>query len=41
MIIVYIFTSYTFFYIQDNMYDYGINEYDSDIVGENNCKTMF
>lgn len=40
MIIVYIFTSYTFFYIQDNMYDYGVNEYDSDIVGENNCLTM-
>mmetsp|Transcript_11845 Transcript_11845/g.18237 ORF Transcript_11845/g.18237 Transcript_11845/m.18237 type:complete len:236 (-) Transcript_11845:34-741(-) len=23
------------------MYDYGINEYDSDIVGENNCNSMF
>ena len=23
------------------MYDYGINEYDSDIVGENNCISMF
>lgn len=41
MIIVYIFTSYTFFYIQNNMYDYGVNEYDSDIVGENNCISMF
>lgn len=41
MILVYIYTSMTFFYIQDGMYDYGINGYDSDIVGENNCLTMF
>ena len=41
MILVYIYTSMTFFYIQDGMYDYGINAYDSDIVGENNCLTMF
>jgi hypothetical protein len=41
MIIVYIFTSFTFFYIQQHMYDYGVNAYDSDIVGENNCKNMF
>lgn len=40
MIIVYVFTSMTFFYLQDNMYDLGINAYDSDIVGENNCLTM-
>lgn len=31
----------TFFYIQDNMYDWGVNGYDSDIVGENNCISMF
>lgn len=36
-IIIYIFTMITFFYIQDNMYDWGVNAYDSDIVGENNC----
>jgi len=36
-IIIYIFTMITFFYLQDNMYDWGINAYDSDIVGENNC----
>jgi len=41
MIIVYIFTSLTFFYIQVNMYDWDVNAYDSDIVGENNCLTMF
>jgi hypothetical protein len=23
--------------MQDGMYDYGINSYDSDVVGENNC----
>ena len=40
LIIVYIYTSITFFYLQDNMYDYEINAYDSDIVGENNCLTM-
>ena len=41
MIVVYIFTSVTFFYLQQHMYDWGVNEYDSDIVGENNCQTMF
>lgn len=41
IIIVYIFTSLTFFYLQDSMYDFEINAYDSDIVGENNCLTMF
>lgn len=40
-IIIYIFTMITFFYIQDNMYDWGVNAYDSDIVGENNCLSMF
>ena len=40
MIVVYIYTSVTFFYIQANMYDFSINGYDSDIVGENNCMTM-
>jgi hypothetical protein len=40
IIIVYIFTSLTFFYLQDMMYDYDINAYDSDIVGENNCLSM-
>jgi hypothetical protein len=41
MIFVYIYASMTFFYLQDGMYDYGINAYDSDIVGENNCQSMF
>jgi hypothetical protein len=41
IILVYIYTSMTFFYIQDKMYDYTINGYDSDIVGENQCLTMF
>jgi len=40
IIIVYIFTSLTFFYIQENMYDYTINAFDSDIVGENICLNM-
>jgi hypothetical protein len=41
MIIIYIYCTFTFFYIQDGMYDFGINGYDSDIVGENNCPDMF
>jgi hypothetical protein len=41
LIFVYIYTSLTFFYLQDVMYDYGVNGYDSDVVGENNCLTMF
>ena len=41
MIFVYIYTVMTFFYLQDGMYDYDINAYDSDIVGENNCLSMF
>lgn len=41
IIIVYIYTCLTFFYIQDNSYDFGVNAYDSDIVGENNCLTMY
>ena len=41
MIFVYIYTTMTFFYLQDTMYDYDINAYDSDIVGENNCDSMF
>ena len=41
MILVYIYTTLTFFIMQDGMYDYDINGYDSDIVGENNCNSMF
>ena len=41
MILIFFYTSLTFFYIQDGMYDFDINAYDSDIVGENNCKSMF
>ena len=41
IIIVYIYTCITFFYIQDKSYDFGVNAYDSDIVGENNCLTMY
>lgn len=41
VIIVYVYTTLTFFYIQEHMYDYDVNSYDSDVVGENNCLTMF
>lgn len=41
MILIYIYCSLTFFYMQDGMYDYGVNAYDSDVVGENNCQSMF
>ena len=37
MVLMYIYTSLSFFYIQDGMYDFGINAYDSDVVGENIC----
>ena len=40
VILVYLYTTMTFFYIQDEMYDYDVNAYDSDIVGENNCRSM-
>jgi hypothetical protein len=40
-IIIYIYTSFSFFYIQGTNYDFGVNAYDSDVVGENNCKTMY
>lgn len=41
MILVYMYTTLTFFYMQDGMQDYDINGYDSDFVGENNCLSMF
>ena len=40
VIVVYLYTSLTFFYIQDEMYSYDVNSYDSDIVGENFCGSM-
>lgn len=40
LIIVYLYTSLTFFYIQDEMYSYDVNGYDSDVVGENFCGSM-
>lgn len=39
-ILVYLYTTVTFFYISEEMYDYGVNSYDSDVVGENTCKTL-
>jgi len=40
MIIVYIHTTISFFYLQDTLYDYSINANDSDWIGENQCQTM-
>ena len=40
IIIVYLYTSMTFFYIQDEMFSYDVNGYDSDVVGENFCGSM-
>jgi len=40
LIIIYIYTTVSFFYLQDTLYDYNINPYDSDIVGENRCVSM-
>ena len=41
MVIIYIFTTISFFYLQDTLYDYAINAFDSDWVGENMCESMF
>jgi hypothetical protein len=40
LIIIYIYTTISFFYLQDTLYDYNINPYDSDVVGENRCVSM-
>ena len=39
-IIIYIFATISFFYLQDTVYDYGVNGFDSDWVGESKCNTM-
>jgi inositol 1,4,5-triphosphate receptor type 3 len=41
MVIIYIFTTISFFYLQDTLYDYDINAFDSDWVGENLCESMW
>lgn len=41
MVIIYIFTTISFFYLQDTLYDYQVNAFDSDYVGENMCESMF
>lgn len=40
LVVLYIYTTITFFYIMDTTYDYGINNYDSDRIGENRCTSM-
>lgn len=40
LIIIYMYATVSFFYLQDTLYDYGINAYDSDWVGENRCQSM-
>ena len=40
-VIIYIFTTISFFYLQDTLYDYTVNGFDSDWVGENMCESMF
>jgi hypothetical protein len=37
LIVMYIFTAISFFYLQDTDYDYNINPYDSDWIGEQRC----
>ena len=41
MVILYIYATISFFYLQDTVYDYAINSSDSDWVGENMCTSMF
>jgi len=40
LIVLYIYTTITFFYIMETTYDFGINNLDSDTLGENKCKSM-
>ena len=40
LIIIYLYATVSFFYLQDTVYDYTINQYDSDKVGENRCHSM-
>lgn len=40
LILMYIYTTITFFYIMETVYDYDINADDSDLTGENRCKSM-
>ena len=35
LVILYIYATINFFYISDTIYDYGVNAFDSDWVGEN------
>jgi hypothetical protein len=40
LIVLYIYTTVTFFYIMDTTYDFGINNLDSDTLGQNRCTSM-
>jgi hypothetical protein len=39
-VVMYIYTTIQFFYLMETAYDYGINDNDSDLVGENRCKSL-
>ena len=39
-IIIYIYATVSFFYLQDTVYDLSINPYDSNQIGESACDTM-
>ena len=41
VIIIYIFTTLSFFYLQDTVYDFNNFKYDSSWVGESKCTSMF
>ena len=41
LVILYIYATISFFYLSDTIYDYDINAFDSDWVGENMCESMF
>lgn len=40
LIVIYIYTTVIFFYIMETAYDFGINNLDSDKIGENRCTSM-
>jgi hypothetical protein len=41
LVIIYIYATISFFYMQDTFNDYAVNAFDSDWVGENMCESLF
>jgi hypothetical protein len=41
IILMYIYATIMFFYLMDTVYEYGIDAFDSQTIGENRCSTMY